>query len=90
MEIVPDKRKVTGLVEAAYEGEFCLPNLQRDFIWSKEEVAGLVRSIVRGIRDPQSYASSRYSGVVCLLSIPSDRHWRRGEDILLQDYHDLV
>src|SRR4051794_11650160 len=48
MEIIPDKRKVTGLVEAAYEGKVCLPNFQRDFVWSREEVADLVRSIVRG------------------------------------------
>ncbi|MCU1530375.1 MAG: hypothetical protein JWP75_4138 [Frondihabitans sp.] len=48
MEIIPDKRKVTGLVEAAYEGKICLPNFQRDFVWTREEVADLVRSIVRG------------------------------------------
>ena len=27
---------------------FCLPNFQRDFVWTREEVADLVRSIVRG------------------------------------------
>jgi len=48
MEIIPDKRKVTGLVEQAYEGKICLPNFQRDFVWTREEVADLVRSIVRG------------------------------------------
>ena len=48
MEIIPDKRKVTGLVEAAHEGKICLPNFQRDFVWTREEVADLVRSIVRG------------------------------------------
>src|SRR3954454_25307993 len=48
MDIIPDKRKVTGLVEAAYEGKICLPNFQRDFVWTREEVADLVRSIVRG------------------------------------------
>src|SRR3954467_3929890 len=48
MEIIPDKRKVVGLVEAAYEGKICLPNFQRDFVWAREEVADLVRSIVRG------------------------------------------
>ena len=26
----------------------CLPNFQRDFVWTREEVADLVRSIVRG------------------------------------------
>jgi hypothetical protein len=48
VEIIPDKRKVIGLVEAAHEGKICLPNFQRDFVWTREEVADLVRSIVRG------------------------------------------
>ena len=47
MEIIPDKRRVVGLVEAAHEGKICLPNFQRDFVWSREEVADLVRSILR-------------------------------------------
>jgi hypothetical protein len=47
VEIIPDKRKVAGLVEQAYEGKICLPNFQRDFVWTREEVADLVRSIVR-------------------------------------------
>jgi hypothetical protein len=48
VEIIPDKRKVVGLVEQAHEGKICLPNFQRDFVWAREEVADLVRSIVRG------------------------------------------
>lgn len=48
MEIIPDKRKVVGLVEQAYDGRICLPNFQRDFVWTREEVADLVRSILRG------------------------------------------
>ena len=48
MEIIPDKRKIILLVEQAHEGKICLPNFQRDFIWTREEVADLVRSIVRG------------------------------------------
>ena len=48
MEIIPDKRKVVGLVEQAYTGQICIPNFQRDFVWTREEVADLVRSIVRG------------------------------------------
>ncbi len=48
MEIIPDKRKVVGLVEQAHEGKVCLPNFQRDFVWTREEVADLVRSIIRG------------------------------------------
>jgi len=48
MEIIPDKRKVVGLVEHAYDGKICLPNFQRDFVWTREEVTDLVRSIIRG------------------------------------------
>ena len=42
VEIIPDKRKVVGLVEQAHEGKICLPNFQRDFVWTREEVADLV------------------------------------------------
>src|SRR4051794_6273762 len=48
MEIIPDKRRIIGLVEQAHEGKICLPNFQRDFVWPREEVADLVRSIIRG------------------------------------------
>lgn len=48
MEIIPDKRKVIRLVEQAHEGKICLPNFQRDFVWTRDAVADLVRSIVRG------------------------------------------
>jgi hypothetical protein len=47
MEIIPDKRKIVGLVEQAYEGKICLPDFQRDFVWTRDEVADLVRSILR-------------------------------------------
>lgn len=48
MEIIPDKRKVVGLIEQGHEGKICLPNFQRDFVWARDEVADLVRSIIRG------------------------------------------
>jgi hypothetical protein len=48
MDIIPDKRKVVGLIENAHDGKICLPNFQRDFVWTREEVADLVRSIIRG------------------------------------------
>ena len=48
MDIYPDKRKVISLVEQAHTGKLCLPNFQRDFVWSRDEVADLLRSIVRG------------------------------------------
>lgn len=48
MEIIPDKRKLVGLVEQAYEGKICLPNFQRDFVWPPDQIADLLRSILRG------------------------------------------
>src|SRR2546428_13855909 len=48
MDIIPDKRRLAGLVEHAYEGKLCLPNFQRDFVWPREDVADLVRSVLRG------------------------------------------
>lgn len=47
MDIIPDKRKLVGLVEQAYEGKLCLPDFQRDFVWRRDEVADLLRSILR-------------------------------------------
>jgi hypothetical protein len=47
MDIIPDKRKLISLVEQAYAGKVCLPDFQRDFVWSREEVADLLRSILR-------------------------------------------
>lgn len=47
MEITPDKRKLIGLVEQAHEGKLCLPNFQRDFVWPRDQVADLVRSVLQ-------------------------------------------
>lgn len=47
-EIIPDKRKLVSLVEQAYEGRLSLPDFQRDFVWTREEVADLLRSVLRG------------------------------------------
>lgn len=48
MEIIPDKRKLVSLVEQAYEGKICLPDFQRDFVWPPDQIADLLRSILRG------------------------------------------
>lgn len=47
LEIIPDKRKLVGLVEQARNGELCLPDFQRDFVWRRDEVADLIRSVLR-------------------------------------------
>lgn len=46
-DIIPDKRKLIGLVEQASEGKLCLPNFQRDFVWPRDGVADLLRSVLR-------------------------------------------
>lgn len=47
MDIIPDKRKLVNLVDDAHTGRICLPNFQRDFVWARDEVADLVRSVLR-------------------------------------------
>lgn len=48
MEITPDKRRLIGVVEDSHLGKICLPNFQRDFVWRRDEVADLLRSVIRG------------------------------------------
>lgn len=48
MEIDPVKRKILDLVQHASVGSVCLPNFQRDFVWRRDEIADLIRSILRG------------------------------------------
>lgn len=48
MQITPATRKLVRLVEQAHQGELCLPEFQRDFVWPREQVADLVRSMLRG------------------------------------------
>lgn len=48
MNIIPDKRKLLDLVQQVYEGSICLPDFQRDFVWPPDQIADLLRSILRG------------------------------------------
>lgn len=48
LEIFPGKSDVASLVRKTYEAEYCIPNFQRDFVWTRDEVADLLRSILRG------------------------------------------
>ena len=48
MDITPDKKQLVNLVEQAYTGSLCLPKFQRDFVWERDEIADLLRSILRG------------------------------------------
>lgn len=48
MQITPDKQSLSSLMEEARRGDLCLPNFQRDFVWPREDVGDLVRSVLRG------------------------------------------
>jgi len=63
VEITPDKKRLTKLVEAAYDGDLCLPHFQRDFVWTRDQVGDLIRSVLRGY----------FIGSLLLLSSDPDR-----------------
>ena len=48
MNVIPDKRDLISLVRDANDGSLCLPNFQRDFVWPRDQVADLIRSVLRG------------------------------------------
>ncbi|NLH79075.1 MAG: DUF262 domain-containing protein [Acidobacteria bacterium] len=47
MEVTPDKDKLLGYIDDARTGKLCLPDFQRSFIWTRDQVADLVRSVLR-------------------------------------------
>lgn len=46
--MIPRTYRLTKLVEQANDGTLCLPDFQRDFVWTREQVADLLRSVARG------------------------------------------
>lgn len=48
MNITPNRVTVLDLVAQADAGKVCLPNFQRDYVWKRDQVADLLRSMVRG------------------------------------------
>lgn len=48
MEISHDNPKLVGMVERAREGKIVLPEFQRDFVWSRDGIAELLVSILKG------------------------------------------
>lgn len=48
MDITPDKKKLLDLVERARNGEIALPEFQRNFVWTRDDVRDLLISILKG------------------------------------------
>jgi len=48
MEITPDKKSLMGLVRRASNGAIVLPEFQRNFVWSRDDITDLLISILRG------------------------------------------
>lgn len=48
MEIRPDKPKLLNLIEKVQEGKIVLPQFQRNFVWSRDDIADLLLSIMKG------------------------------------------
>jgi len=47
MDIIPDKKDLLGLVQQASKGTIALPMFQRNFIWSRDDVTDLLRSVLK-------------------------------------------
>ena len=63
MKITPDNQNLVSLVSDAHQGKICIPDFQRNFVWERERVADLLRSIIRGY----------YIGSLLLLRCEPDR-----------------
>ncbi len=48
MELITDKKALIALVEDASKGQIALPQFQRNFVWGREDIADLLRSLFRG------------------------------------------
>jgi len=48
MEIAIDKKELVGLVRKAQKGEIVLPQFQRNFVWSRDDIRDLLVSVTKG------------------------------------------
>ncbi|MGC7847672.1 GmrSD restriction endonuclease domain-containing protein [Desulforudis sp. 1088] len=48
MDITPDKKRLLDLVERARSGEIVLPEFQRNFVWTRDDVRDLLTSVLKG------------------------------------------
>lgn len=48
MRTIPDNQKLLDLIADARMGKIVLPQFQRDFIWSREDISALLMSVLQG------------------------------------------
>ena len=48
MKVVPDNNGLLDLVRRARKGTLVLPQFQRNFVWSRDDITGLLESILEG------------------------------------------
>lgn len=48
MKTTPDNEKLLSLVEAARKGKLALPEFQRNFVWSRDDITELLVSVLQG------------------------------------------
>lgn len=48
MDLTSDKKRLLDLVERARTGKLALPQFQRDFVWDRDSIEELIRSLLRG------------------------------------------
>lgn len=44
-----DKRTIIDLVKRAYEGRLVLPDFQRDFVWTRQDIEELIKSLLENV-----------------------------------------
>ncbi len=62
MKTTPDNEKLMGLIDDARKGKIVLPQFQRNFVWSRDDVSALLLSILEG----------HFIGAFLLLNTDSD------------------
>lgn len=68
MDITPDKKRLLDLVERARSGEIALPEFQRNFVWTRDDVRDLLTSV---LPFPQPTSCPNPG---CLVKAPPQKH----------------
>ena len=49
MELEWSKKKMLGLIEKAFDGEVMLPDFQRNFVWARNDIEELIKSLIENM-----------------------------------------